>query len=91
MCVIVGGGDEGVEHLQGYSCRHAQMDTSCLPLIVTSFATMLEYSDAPACSHSPYASSYSILAGKLCTVPPEGFSLLPSKGPTLCMHIQDVV
>jgi len=26
---------------------------------------------------------------KLCILPPEEFSLLPSKGPTLCMHIQD--
>ena len=60
-------------------------------MIVTSFVAMLEYLDDPACSHSPHSSSNSILCMQTFALPPEEFSLLPGKGPTLYMHIQDVV
>ena len=49
---------------------------------------MMEYSDEPAYSHSPCSSSYSILCKQTFGLPPEGLSLLPGKGPTLCTHTQ---
>ena len=44
--------------------------------------------DKPAYSHSPCSSSYSLLCKQTFALPPEGFSLLPGKGPILYMHIQ---
>jgi len=64
------------------------MDIAVTMHKLTFFVAMLEYLDDPACSRSPYCSSYSILCRQNFALPPEGFSLL---GPTLCMCIQDVV
>ena len=52
---------------------------------------MLEYSDDPACSHSPHSSSYSI-AGKLLHCLQKGSLFCRVRVPhALCTHIQDVV